>query len=369
VSYEDILDEGGQIYLSLGPDFPAEDVRQLSTYLADLTYLIPGFVSSETGFLSLETLIYTQQIQQAETVLVLDRNVITRMAQIARTGTVDRSSAEQVFAASLMALAQSVDWMIDPTLAYCELAHRVDNETALDELAWFRVADDARARVWIDLALGRVDEFQFPNPADREDRDFSREHWRWVRNYAVCLKIAKLELERMKPADRAIALLDWMVADFFVAGPAALFAIFYFAPQSPRGGMIKHLRSDDRERAIAGVKNAAWDITYLSEFVRGISESDFKTRRIVMATADRNLAQVASLLIPKVENNDAEASFYATFCKFWDKRSAKAIATKLVESIGIAANRKPPGSETNAPNPIPSLIKSGEKLLRSQRFN
>lgn len=61
-----------------------------------------------------------------------------------------------------------------------------------------------------------------------------------------------------------------MYEDYLISGPAVMLAAHYLAPNSRRAGLLKFLRSRDRERAIAGVRNAAWDLVLLSDWLAGI---------------------------------------------------------------------------------------------------
>lgn len=73
----------------------------------------------------------------------------------------------------------------------------------------------------------------------------------------VALKAAELELSPMAPIERAKSLLRWMFEDFFLAVPAAIFAAMYFSPFANKRRLLNQLRPTDRERTIAGIRNAA----------------------------------------------------------------------------------------------------------------
>lgn len=93
------------------------------------------------------------------------------------------------------------------------------------------------------------------------------------------------------------ALLDWMERDFFIAAPAAVFATYLFAPIPKYGRALKGTESADRERAIAGIKNAAWDVTHVSELVRMAREREADGNRYIFVTAERVLRLVADMVM------------------------------------------------------------------------
>ena len=274
-----MLEEGSSFFIQLDGKFPADDLRKIILKLNKNRSLIPGFVSAPAGFLNLESIIYATFVERVQTVVMPDRNIVSRMAEIARVGMSHPMQATSRLAAEIMALCQSVDFEIEPSIAFHELAHRQGNHEALAELAWFRVADQNQHQTWIDIALGRATKLPTQSPKSELVADLATPLNRWTRNYAVALKIGELELSLLDRRTKARSLMEWMVADFIVAGPAAMFATMYLSPRAAKAGMMKHLRSKDRAKALAGVKNAAWDITYLSEFVRRVKSENYDEKR------------------------------------------------------------------------------------------
>jgi hypothetical protein len=87
--------------------------------------------------------------------------------------------------------------------------------------------------------------------------------------------------------------------DFLLAGPAALFVSMYYGPMAARAGLFKQLRSPDRDAAIRGTKNAAWDMTHLSDFALRVSRAEKERRRYIFASGDLSLVQIASRSVPR----------------------------------------------------------------------
>lgn len=363
MSFYDILDEGGTVALFLDRRYPLQELEQICQNLAEVTYLVPGFIPAEAGFLNLHTLILDQFSEEIDTLILPDRNVVTRMAQIAQYGIREDPNGQQLRAANLMALAHIVDWKIEPSIAFHELAHRTDNLKAADELSWFRAADNAQAWGWINIALGRTRKLRGCQPVRGADLNLARPLKRWQVNYIICLKIAELELTNLEPLARATTLMQWMDVDFFFNGPAALFSIAYFGPRSERSGMMKSLRSKDRDRAIAGIKNAAWDITYLGDFARRAKESNFPTEQYILATADKSLAVIAQLLFPRHDLSSAVDEFSAVFCRWWPDAEAVHLAHALVDCFVKVGQRNGLGSKEKLFSLMPKMAKDGETRM------
>jgi len=355
----------GMIIIRLDPEFPLEDVEAIGARLVASGALVPAYVPPDAGLLSIAAFRFTQGIDQTETRILPDRNLVSRMARLARDGADQPLEGPAAVAADLMAFAQAMDLLIEPSIAFHELAHREDNAIALGELSWFRAADHGQAKAWIDLAQGRIDRLPIAVPKPEDKRDLAYPLNRWRRNYVVALKIAELELAAMKPLERALSLFQWMADDFFMAGPAAIFATMYFAPFAARRRMLKQLRSADRERAIAGIKNAAWDITHLSNLVAERKRSETENIFFIFATADRGLAQIAPVLMIDADEDDYAAELVRGLSAWWPAAEALHLAETLFLHIRSAKGRAAPTRALIPKDSIQGLISLGEARIRA----
>jgi len=198
-----------------------------------------------------------------------------------------------------------------------------------------------------------------------DTRDLTRPLHRWRFNYIAALKMGELELLSLSPVDRAITFFEWMRDDFILAGPAAVFACHYFAPSFPRRGLLKGLRSEQRQRALDGAANAAWDITHLSEFVRLANGSHGTRNRYIFASLDEGLRKVAHTLLLATVEPSALSQFASALAQWWPKDSAKRIACSLFDSFQGARDSSWFDRNRNSPWEISRLISTGEECLRS----
>lgn len=355
------------VLLKLPADFPYQDLAQIADQLKRAEVFVPGYLPAEAGLYNPDCFLFEHRVQQIEHCILPDRNLASRMAQVAMG---ERLDTHRHCAAALMAYAQCLNIQIDPSIAFHELAHKDGNEVALIELRWFRSADAARPQLWVDLALGRIDRMPVePAPPIPDAMDLAKPLRRWRRNYVVALKLAEIELSDRRPIDKQLELLDWMTSDFIVAGPAAVLAALYFSPRFERRGMIKQLRAPHRERALVGVRNAAWDITYLSEFVRKVNASMTAgggSHRYILASMDRRLRSVATTLLAAPDPVADRAEAVEVFAKWWHRQDAEAIVTALVASIETASRRMTMEEVDREPVDVSKLIRAGEELLRGQ---
>jgi hypothetical protein len=73
-----------------------------------------------------------------------------------------------LLAANTMAFAQLTGLDFEPSMAAHEHARVMGNDTAAEELAWFRSADRADPKAWIEVALGRTDILYAARPSEEK---------------------------------------------------------------------------------------------------------------------------------------------------------------------------------------------------------
>lgn len=335
----------GAIFLP--PGFPYHELMALAPMLEGAGAFTPGYGPPPVGLCHPHGFLYTHGFQGQSTVLLPDRNIASRFAQIAM-GALATNDLRLV--AAIKAFCHFLDILVEPSVAFHELAHKQGNDIANEELRWFRIGDNGDAFAWFDYAIGRID--RIPSPAEQpriDSHDLAFPLRRWRRNYIVALKIAELELSSLSNLQRMLSLLDWMHSDFIIAGPAAMLACIYFAPNSPpRKGLLKRLNSPDRQRALEGVKNAAWDITHLSDFIKKVNEAEGEGTRYLFASTDRTLHKMAKFLFDFGANGIHIDPMVEGLSAWWPSDQAKVIVERLARLFEDAAE---PGRALNSPQP------------------
>jgi len=349
-------------------DFPLEDLYVVSERLSVADAFVPGYIPPEVGLYHLHGHLYEHLARGVKTVLLPDRNVASRIAQLAQ-GRAVRTDEQLRTAAALLAFAQCTDIEFDPSVAFHELAYSQGNEAAWDELGWFRAADNVHPREMIEVALARCNALASPRTQYAVSKDdLAKPLRRWRRNYVIALKVVELEQLAVRPVDRVVRLLDWMRDDFIFGGPAALLASVYFAPNSsPKRRVFKDCNSRDREAAIAGIRNAAWDLTHISEFARRVNDDGQEGRmRFIFASFDVHLRRIARLLFEFGTDRSAPDALPAALSQWWSRSDASRIASTMFGHIERC--RKPDWRPKSAADPsfIDDLIARGEDLVRSR---
>lgn len=350
--------------VQLPADFPLADLQQIASMLEQADVFVPGYIPPDIGMYHLMGYFYGSMMDKVSLVMLPDRNIVSRLAK-ATTGC--EADDQLRLAAAVLAFAHCLDIQIEPSIAYHELAPAQGNAAAYEELARFRLADKSHPNAWIDLALGRSDSIASlgDSVAISDDRDLARPLHRWRCNYIAALKIGDLELQPLLPFERALVLLEWMHNDFILAGPAAIFACHYFAPNFPRKRLLKGLRSEHRDRAIVGAANAAWDVTHLSEFVRHANNAQDGNTRYLFASLDEGLRCITRTLFTATTEDPALDRLATALTAWWPSDQARMIADRL--SDFSPRGRDPAWYELQrkSPNVIPDLIAQGEARLRA----
>jgi len=346
----------------LPADFPLADLQQIATMLEQEDVFVPGYIPPDVGMYDLMGHFYGSMMDNVSVVLLPDRNIVSRLAK----ATCGCKADDQLrLAAAVLAFAHCLEIQIEPSIAYHELGPAQGNVAAYEELARFRLADNSHPRGWIDLALGRSDSISSLDAplVVADSRDLTKPLHRWRCNYIAALKIGELELLPLTPLERTLKLLDWMHDDFILAGPAVIFACHYFAPSFPRKRLFKGLRSDQRERALAGAANAAWDITHLSEFIRQSNEAHGSNTRFVFASLDESLRRIARTLFTATSEDPALDRLGTALADWWPGDQARKIATRLSEVTQRCREPAWYEQQRNSPNAIPEFIGRGEASL------
>lgn len=350
--------------VQLPADFPLADLQQIASVLEQADVFVPGYIPPDIGMYHLMGHFYGSMVDKVSLVLLPDRNIVSRLAK-ATTGC--EADDQQRLSAAVLAFAQCLDIQIEPSIAYHELGPAQGNAAAYEELARFRLADKSHPSAWIDLALGRSGSISsLGDPLVVADsRDLTRPLHRWRCNYIAALKIGELELLPLAPFERTLKLLEWMHNDFILAGPAAIFACHYFAPSFPRKRLLKGLKSEHRERALAGAANAAWDITHLSEFARHANDAHGSNTRYVFASLDEGLRRIAKTLFTATIEDPALDRLAVALAAWWPNNQARAIADSLLDFSRRVRDPAWYEQQRNSPNAIPEFIAQGEARLRA----
>ena len=355
--------EGGgcveqDLFVEFDPSFPLADIQKIVDRLA-----FGGIFASHVSFRrdprAFQNLIHLILVDGFEVIALPDRNLSSRMADVARNGVSSNRDVPTQLAADFMALCQCLNITIEPSISFHEFASTEGNQAAIDELGWFRAADHDQAPAWVDLAMGRANLIEVQEMQSVAEVNLVRNLDRWRANYAVALEIAEVELSGGKSLNKFMSVLDWMSEEFFLAGPALMFAAMYFGPQSRRSGMLKKLRSENRVMALNGIRNAAWDITHLSDFVERIGRQETK-KAYLFGTADKALSSIAEMLITDSEPGLELTWVAGKLSDFWLASEAFKISSAILKARTEAVEESTKSKRKVSQTELGRIIEGGE---------
>lgn len=345
-------------------DFPAGDLVEVSEILKAVGLLTPGYLPPDAGIYEPCVYFYAKD-QGVQTIILPDRNVASRIAQLAK-GRETANDAQLKLSAALLGFAQLLNIDFEPGISFHELAHRCGNASADEELGWFRAADNAPPQDVLNVALGRTNRVSRTYvPVAASGLNLELPLKRWNRNYITALKILELDLSPGKQVDKMLRLLEWMSTSLVFAGPALMLACVYLGTHSPaRKGVFKNSRSADRKAAIAGVRNAAWDITHLSEFIRKSNESVERGGvQYLLASFDAHLKLTTNLLMTVGREGCDVSLIAAGLAQWWGRHDAQRIANEVMVQLERIHSDAHLPKTSDDPEYIPKLISRGERLV------
>ncbi|MDD1965917.1 hypothetical protein NPS29_11345 [Pseudomonas putida] len=144
-----------------------------------------------------------------------------------------------------------------------------------------------------------------------------------------------------------------------------MLASIYLGTHSPsKKKVFKNKGSADRAAAIAGVKNAAWDITHLSDFVKRVNESHADdSNQYLFATFDAHLMKTARFLMHVGLEGTPTSAMAEGLSQWWGEQDACVIADAITAHVKrIHAPDHEPRTSTD-PEFIPKLIAEGERRV------
>jgi hypothetical protein len=237
--------------------------------------------------------------------MLVDRNVFARVVALAKGAT---AKQDHRMAAAIMAFAQCAGIDIEPNLALYEGVASQDESPATGDLALFRAADNLHPLEFANIALGRVSTLLGPlvcEPLAEALPDLSLRLRQYSFVYPLVLKLGCIELQGGPVAQRMRRFLDWTYENWYFSAPVIAFAATLFSGSPPRRS-LKNLRHPDRALALKGLRNCAWDLTYITWWSQLLKRQDKENRLYLLCSRDRTLRSVAQQILARPEMTDAD---------------------------------------------------------------
>lgn len=208
---------------------------------------------------------------------LLDRNLTTRISRLAAGAVVSHSeetAKSDRVAAGCMAFLAAAGIGLQPNVSLYELAAAVGGDKAIEEFSLFRLAEEVQPQAFLNVALQRASFIHpdtvedartrvLPNGSGAQSSDLEVPLRQFRAQLATLTKLAILDRTPLDNIEKFRRLLLWSDEDAFFSGAALGFATIFLGTKR-RGSMLKGIRSTDFQACLKGLRNAAWDLTYIA---------------------------------------------------------------------------------------------------------
>jgi len=281
---------------------------------------------------------------------LLDNNILTRACALAEGQSAIRSDPNDRsyrIVAAIMCFFILGGFDLEPSVAIYEKSARSDHQKALDALKAFRIADHIHPQSYSDVALGRSDlvpaceierarTFADAIRTSQGETDFTRTIQPWQVQYLALLNAKLLQTTHTNPLTCALSFLDWVENESFSSITGSLFALAFLSPNRPTR-MIKDVSKPDSEKVLAGVRNAAWDLTYVSAWGRKARRAT--PRELSFLCSNDKIVKAMARPIFVTDGQDADEELSLFLQKYWPKdAAAKLLAAMNNHQTRITSN-------------------------------
>ncbi len=250
---------------------------------------------------------------------MIDLNVFTTLVKLGNDQDIQGHDNDKI-ACALMYFFILSGIPVEPNIALYERAQKSSHQQALDELEFFRKADNVEPDIYAEIALGQRsnlrDAIRIPRPTivnEVPDDEFSKKLNHWKLNYLYLMKVAEIERTNgLSGQEKIKAFIQWMQKEMLLNNVVTHFVSMYFSP-SRESGMLKGIGSDNPVKLKDGIQNAAWDLTYLRTWQNNYRSNEPHDVWL-FSTRDKALHKLANHFFIK--------ELDALFTPYWDEEKA-----------------------------------------------
>lgn len=213
--------------------------------------------------------LFDMQDDEKRIIVIADRNIVSPICEIATNGMLNDDYR-------MRKIALFVTWSKFARVQLSSGLGLYENDTSglastsgeENRLQFLHGVNEIPSQVWKALAYGQIDSiperYLYKKGAVQDIKyDFS-DDLLYLCNEAAIIKITQLiRTQGMSGIDKFIAFMNWYADHLDIAESIMVYAAFVFMNvkdvAKPKGCMSK-----DYEKAVAGIRNQAWDITYIT---------------------------------------------------------------------------------------------------------
>lgn len=298
------------------------DIKNITEFILDKKFVFHPMISPD-GIMDFTS------YDNKEYVLLLDRNLLTKMIEFFKNGVMGDSYIRKVIG-SIVFWAHLNKISLNSGLALNEYAnHKRDNHYASEENNIFLKAMNFYSpEIWVDVATNRRESIppliDFPN--DEYKFNVVNEHQIMHMSEMFC--ITRLYFDKsLSPVDKVIRFLEWNFNNLLICQYTIIYAMIVFSNKSK---VFRKVDPNNLDVLLSVCKNQAWDLTYLSDWSTLYWNDKEEKVVYLFATMDKELKQLF------IETHDADSD---PFTRFFNDKDAISIRDCFTE---LKRNRKKP---------------------------
>lgn len=230
-------------------------------------------------------------------ILFIDRNILSSLLRLCERGSL-KDKGESQLVGLIMTWAHLNNVEISAGLAVMERAFQLKSQKeGLIELQKFlEIFDFYPGQMWLNVAEGQLTEIPplvySQKPAQYINVNYAEGGDHYDMAVASLLHIVQLyRNSAMRPVDKVQELFEWMYDNLLVGEYMLVYAIMLFTGQDGIKAP-KHANSNDIEKIVAGCRNQAWDITYLTNWSTLYANTEKYDEEFLFATNDILLKRI-----------------------------------------------------------------------------
>jgi hypothetical protein len=322
------------------------DIKSITEFLLEKKFIFHPVISPE-GIMDFTL------YRNKEYVLLLDRNLLTKMIEYFRKGILNDAYIRKVIAC-IMFWAHANHVSLNSGLALNEYANctknnalaSVENNIFLDAMEFYH------PDVWLSIAMGRSEAIEPLPYISEESYNFKVDNEHQLMHMSEMFCITRLFFDKLlSPVEKMISFLKWNFSNLLICQYTIVYALYVFSENSK---VFKKANPGNFDEILGICRNQAWDLTYLSDWSTLYWDDRDGDSVYLFATMDKELKQIF------IETHDTEREM---FTRFFNERDALQIEDCFEK---LRVNRKKPKLNTKV---IKEFYNTEYRLLEASMKN
>lgn len=292
-----------------------EDIKHVTEFLLDRKLIFHPDISPN-GVMDFT------QYGSRDYILLLDRNILTKMIEFYRKGILKDEYIRKVIAC-IMFWAHANHVVLNSGLALNEYANcSNDNSRASIENNIFKDAMNFyHPNEWLSIAMGRSKSIEpLPNISD-ETYCFRVDNDHQLMHVSEMFCIARIYFDdELTQVEKMFKFLKWNFQNLLICQYTIIYAMLVFSGKSK---VFRKVKSDDIDEIVRICRNQAWDLTYLSDWSTLYWNDCSDDTVYLFATMDKEMKQIF------MEAHEVESDVFTRFFNTEDASKIDACFTKL----------------------------------------